>query len=857
MKKNKASLLMLGAALAAGALAGCTPKNVKKAITLSCTSEVSEVERHSNLQFSVELENVKAEEVTYVVSSDVATINAQGKLTVKDNAAIGSQFSVTAEAGEVKSNALSYTVVDTKPSQILVTPSQTSIKEGDKVTFSASYYPSYSSITAYNLSIVEGETLAEITEDKELQLKDGITSLDHEGEKIKVRASLQEDPEIKSDVEILIGQFQGSLSVSNVNIISRKQNEFQVNPSIYDEAGHLVDPTFAFHYASSDADVFTVSETGVITGKGHGTATLTVTYADLEATATVNVIVSPESISVEGLNDVIRTKGLKFATSSAYTLNIHADKEDKYSKVSDAYSYDLKLFDADQQLITDNDAEIATINGNKFTFLQTGNVQLDIKSNSSLGDEDTTGYEVATSMKFVINEGANVSTFAELRTALANPSVRSVNFLNDMNLTADDFSKDSSGFYNGLTSFGNKEINGNDFILSMKAVDLNEPSYQGTNAGHFIQFLPAEGHHHEPYNVNITDFHMIGNTDLNGYYNGTGAGTGKNAYNMETNKFVGSFRSGLFIGTFDNGRQHFITKNGVEITEEQAPYWGAYVNHPVLTNVEVDGFYWGIWAHHIVDGEFVNFKSVNSFEKGVLAEQSMITFHNPWFDQNGAFCVENTEDGINNMARVAAPENPGDVSWATEPTAGANYDQVPTLNMTGDIHVDNYNSGNDTTYMAGYSQQLQAMTGGAITDIPDLLQKVYLGTIQAILADSQFDGATPQQKETIQNALINLAAGIVSENDKVNFFALSYLLDMNLNANGESPDKYCLIKEDGQQAITLKNILIASAVALATTGGVDLSYKTHKYIDVELYLGSMGHMGKAVIINQDYEPANN
>lgn len=854
MKNMKKLILLLGAGVLAGTLSGCGSEEpiVESSIKLNCSSEETKLERHQSVQFSVELSAVKAEDVVYNVSSDAASIDASGKLTVSDTAEVGATFTVSASAGDVISNEYSFEVKDTIPESIRITPSQTSIKNGDKISFDARFYPNYATLTDFELEILENGDIAEIV-DKKLQLKDGVDFLDHLGKQIKVRATLKADESKKHEVAIAVGDVKGSLLVSNVDIIARKQADFTVNPTVYDENGKRVaNPTLPFIYSSSKEDIFVVSDNGVITAKGHGTAELKVKYGELEATSTVNVILSPQSIAVNGITPVIDGGSFKFAKDAEFTLDLSSTKESQWTKVSDKYKYDLKLFNKDtSELITDDDDAIASINGNKFVFKQVGLVQLDIKSDSSLNDvvvSDT--YECDTTLRFDVNAGKNVSNYAEFQAALKDENCVDVNFVNSLVFKTSDLEKDSNGIYVGNRSNGNKTLNGNGFELNFAGVDLNttDVTSDGLRGGNFVDFYPCADEtsdkNHKPFTVNIHDLAVIGNTDYNGFYNGTGSTPKTTSAFSKYGKFVGFYRTAFNLGDL-NTRYNWVTDGNVN---NQA-YWGSYVDSPNITNLDISGFYWGLWCHQVVDGYFSNIHTVDQAEKGILSEQSTITLNNPSFDKNGAFCIELTQDGINNMQNVSAPSTDLEQYYHREPCAGAHYNEPSKINMTGTIRVNNYSNGVDTAYLQGFAAELQTM---GVESINSLIDMILVGTAQAIAAQIK----AAYSVDLDYTALVTFGKNIIFDNDLVNFFALSFMQDLALSSYGEKVADYAVIQEDGEDAITMQDIMIKEATALLQ-GGHDLSYKTHKYINFELETGATaGNLGTAVVCNCDYTPAN-
>lgn len=890
MKKISKLLFLCSIGALALPMIGCDKNNddKKPSITLKCESEVSELERHESLQFTVDLLNVEENSVSYKVSSEVATIDETGKLTVKDDAVVGTEFKVSAESGNVKSNEFTFTVKDTIASQISIQASQTSVIEGEEVSFELGFYPSYATITDCNLTIVEGKEIAEIYDGK-LSLKQGVSYMDHLGEVIVVRASLKAYPDVKKDISITVSDAEGTLDVAAFNIVARHSNTFNVSAIAYDGSGKKITGLSAsdFRYSSSNTKVFIVSQDGVVTGTGHGTATLTVEYQELKTEVTVNVIVSPESITVEGLTQAIRDRHFKFAKGAEYVLNVTENKG-TYENVSSKYTYDLKLFNENNELVTDKDEEIATRDGNKFVFLQKGTVHLNIISDSSLDNEDTSEYEydmekaTGSALIFDVNEGVNISTYGELVDALQNPEVVDLNFVNNINVKNDEIERKSDGTLLHVESYGSKNFNGNGFEISLKAVDLvGTDITSDDSADSFIQCFPdvrGGENAHGVFTINASDISFIGNTDYNAKYNGTGNGEGQYAMHQFGN-FIGGFRAALEINRECGPKDYvdYTDKTHSEFKIVNEDFSDSYNERPSFTNVRVDGFNFGLWARHMVDGTFTNFTSVNAAEKGLLLEQCTVELVNPTFYQNGAFCIELTQDGINNASNLAAPAEPLEgVDYSRHSTAASYYEittkkdvlgrtvadsaaltselhkNVPArTNMSGIITVNNYNSGAGTEYMKIFQLGLYGETGGYFSSLAQIINEVLLGTIEGIVGTKEGPAA---------QMLLNLANSMIYKNGdsasaEVNYFALSFLRDLELNKTGESPDNYTVIFEQGKSAVTMMELLAGIAQEYIQTGAIKQDYKSYKYIDFELNLGSNGHLGRAILVNSAYQGA--
>lgn len=131
-------------------------------------------------------------------------------------------------------------------------------------------------------------------------------------------------------------------------------------------------------WSSSDETIATVSDRGVVTGIGAGTATITATLnIDSNAKATIEVTVleaaDPTSIQIEGIEE-----GVKWVGDSA-TLTIGVTPEDASSLVTWSSS----------------DETVATIDENGFlNFIGEGNVTIKATSTADTSISDSLDFEV-------------------------------------------------------------------------------------------------------------------------------------------------------------------------------------------------------------------------------------------------------------------------------------------------------------------------------------------------------------------------------------------------------------------------------------------------------------------------------
>lgn len=855
MNKFKRTLLFTVAGAMAFALQGCGEEEQKHeeqksaSITLISDFEGSEVERHQSIQFSFTVENLEESAVSYVVSTNAATIAADGKLTVSDSAEVGKEFSVYAQAGEVKSNEIAFTVKDTLPTAIDLIASTTVIRDDNFVEFGVRYTPTYATVKDYTLEATgENANLVEIT-DKKLQLKSKSSYVENIGKEVKVVATLTGDTTIKDEVTLKIGEAAASIQIKNINMIVKQSNSYTVNPVLYGDEGQIVQPTRNFEYESSDASVFTVSKLGKITPKGHGSATLTVKYGDLTETASVNIIISADTIEVDGTTSATLKRGMYFSKVDTYPLSIK-NVSALYTKVASKYKFAFKLIDEASGDILDEGDNVATVDSNlNITFKQVGKVQMDVITDSSLNDVVVPEeYEESTTYIFNINEGVNVRSFTEMVAVLEDSSKHVVNFVNSIEVNAENVLREggvgSATRYAGIHSRGDKYMYGNGHKIDLSTLEL-DPYMDDVNddGADFIRFAPEVGKEHAPFTVQMFDLTLYGNTDYNGYnvkvdnpdsyldpYNNSHWAFNKNM------KYGKSFRTGFRVG-YANEKPGFIDKNGKPKEEE---FNGAYIKDFKMNNVTIRGFYWGLWTSHVI-GTTENLHVYDCVEKGILNAQSQLTLNNTKFGQVGGFATEISLDGINNQGDVTATNH--------GPTAGPNYNEKPFMNMTGSISVNNLNTGADTLYMQFFNKELEAKASKMELDIKTVnaLVEMVFNTVYA----TKIAGG-----DATDIALLSAFwKALITNGDKgqMNFFNLAFMFDLNLSGEGEQvADTYATYTEQGSAVTTISAEM--TKYLAAKKAGTDYSgYKQYEFIAADIAIPGAMYLGKVILSNFQYD----
>lgn len=784
--------------------------------------KVYEVAPGDTMQFDVKVENLDEETVTYLVTDGHATITQTGLLTVDEDAIVKSTITVLAKSGDVKSNAITLNVIDLKPTSInLVTESnKTKIAKGGNIVFDVEYNPDYSTIKDYTLSITQGGEFAELdTTTRTLTIKDSAVEEDIVGETIKVKATLNKDTTISDEFEIAVVEAGSVYSITAENKtvnVSTSATQY-VTVSAYNEAGDKLSDVQDYTYATNNSNVATIEQaTGRIIPHGHGTAEITISTPSGKTTkCNVNIIVAPEKISLANVSSHI-LDGKVMNYSKVDLLDLDIEMTHTSLVCTDKVKYNFELLDDNLETIASGD-EVAVVKEGGIEFKTTGRVLVTITSDSKIGSVNTSKIEKSTELTVLVNDGVNVDSVAELIAYADRANDGKIcNITKDINLTeSDNFGVEDNKKYSSLRFYGDRTIEGNGYVISAASL----PKTEGTGSGNELLYFEHNG---KPFNVNINDLEVIGNTNVNG----TLANTEESVLREEGELKVsyGFYRRGILV----NGER------AENVYNQDAPAAKNYaVTH--MNNVKVSGFDVGIRLVHVVDSIVSNCAVSNCFSNGIESVQNIIEFNNMTLGQVGAFGIEISSDDMLNMES----ENPTG-------TAGVNYNQTSKVTMTGYIKSTNYNNGGSTLYMyenfAAIPQVIQGIIGeGMIPNLktPELQQKML-----NVAEECMFNNTTDRQ---------------------MNFYLLIFINPMelpNYKKLGNTEGKFAEYSSDSSvgSAINMKEILAGIA-----TEGVDYDdYKNYKYIVLdlegvpgeflhELLEGQVLNIGQVVLVNQAYE----
>ena len=752
-----------------------------------------------------------SDKIEYIVTTDNATISNSGLLTAKQDATVQSLIKVYAQCGKVKSKEIKITVVDLEPESIKLNADGLNIAN-NSINFSVSYNPTYATLKDYTLSVTKINDEQPTDENKDWIILTGNIMTLKQGAEIpanttfEITATLKSNQQIKDSVVITkIDPTKISYIIgSNVNIIATVDSNKYVDISAYNELNEEIEnyPLSELTYTSSNESVATIDENGKIVPKGHGTTLIkakSVANEKIETSFNIFVMITPENININN----VKVDTFSYSKQSSLSLDIKATNS-TYSSCTNAFDYKFEMVDG-----SFSGDDVATVSDGEITFNKTGKVKVTVTSNSSLNNFNTKNYEKSKEIIVDVNEGVNIKSVADFVAFAKQTSNTVANIATDLNLTSEENFGVVNGTYPSLTFVGDRTINGNGFILST----LNLPLYESDNvANDLLRFEKKTTD--TPFVVEINNFEIVGCGGLNGEYAGTNSADKGKYVITSAGKYCHTYRRAIRIAgdNYEDGR--------------------AYAKDLKMQNVKVSGFDVGIRIDHAVDGYLSDINISKCFSNGMEFNQNTLTLNNVTLGQVGAFGIEMTPDDIQEKA-------------STDPKtcAGENYDETPSLKLTGYIHSDNYNNGSSTTYMTGLTSQLGM-------SVPQLMDTIIKGTIDYILQGVSDDSV----KTNLETKLTEVMTKCLKRNgNDVNFYLLIFVNKSEIQYNkGNTENKFATYtSNDSANMINVNQILLNLA-----QNENDTTYKNYQYIQMDLDtqdLSKGGNLGQVILVNQAYE----
>lgn len=831
-------------------LTGCKDD---KSIKIWQEEGISEVKRGQELVISITPTKIELSNIDFVVEGS-AVITNDGKLTVNNDAIVGSEIKVTAssEQDKVTSNELVFVVVDLKPTAINFTTSATVITKNSTIDLGIETTPSYATINDVTFST--DSEIAEIIDGKLKIKSDADTSKLIDQTPINITATLTADNSITSTIQVkyVVAQKLSVIMASSQAIDIHNTDTPKLNFTPYNEDLIELDRVYTnYAYESSDESVATVTNNGEIKPHKHGKTDITITYRDnssIKTTIPVYIIATPNAITF----DATKTSTHIF------------DKKEMYYSIADPTLLKLDLLGTDFNGVQtsqkfkyefsnenlDTSESIATVANNEITFKKTGDIKVKITSDSSIdGLEKLPSTVAEKTLECVIhvNNGKNIRTVSELQSfadSTNDQSVSTINILNNLYLTdTDNFGKetDISGletiYHKGLHFLGSTYIFGNGYTLDASQLTcLDSDNKEDFHKGKTI--LEFSRYDNGIFTAQIKDFNLKGSVTTSKQY--------KNFYSRAIHIHGQYFQD---ITNYDNTQTY------------------GYVKDMIIDNVNIDGFGVGMRINHAVDGLIKNTSIQNCYSNGIESDQNIITLQDIHLGQLGAFGIEVTPDDLNG----AKTNNP-------RGTAGIHYNETPRIDFKGSIISDNYNNGVSTEYIKtrGYEDSKNNTTYTFV----NILDAIIMGNIQAI-------AGTGNENLEAQLRLLKVSYKVMRNYDRENknidliqnleelnsYFqdksiSLYLLIFVNKgdgmiydggNTNSEKPLSPTHIYNEGKflefPDNTSNMINLSYLLRMVKANPNWDEYKAYQYIQMDLNTGDMmGNIGQVILVNQAYDP---
>ena len=646
-------------------------------------------------------EPVEDAEYIIVEGADYATITGN-VLTVSNTAPNGAIINVKARDGATDSNVVTLVVqFDVTASSIVIESiGSSNIVRGTSVGLIATVEPA-AAASLVQWVVTEGADYATI--------KGSTLIVNPEAEigatiKVKAVAGSVESNELtftvvptQSDEDA--AKYFISLSNSNLRLDKKGTSSPTLVADVYNfnfEKVTDVDLQFTILEGSQFLGMEQNGYKCTFTALGHGTAEVEVRVAgtNVTATATVDVIVPPDSVVLPGVFVERPNFDYSFSMVDPFTGNPETLPFAPTVKGDALACTDLNFSFLHESGATGDD--VAVYENGAITFKKTGKVSLVVSSASGSLVEATTSYA------FNINNGFNANSFEELSYILKNGSydgslpINIVVLEKPVGQTGYEYGYDLvpsfalapqsehklTDIFNSYTTYEGERINallrandkgmwlnGNNHEIDVSQVKIfnysefltyaedygidNINSWTGYNL-----FGVVSTNQNHTYSVKVYDLALKGNAPVDydpTIYDPTGAGG---------SLFVGAFESGLSIGQLagdDTYGHYYVDADNITVS--------AFRNGFKLTGV-------------VENGKVSNVYAYNCYSTGIIVRSSIITLENLKFGPCGATGIEISPDACDK--------------------AGVNDNENGKVTITGTVEAStNLNDGN-TSYFQNY-----------------------------------------------------------------------------------------------------------------------------------------------------------
>ncbi len=800
-----------------GVFAGC---DTKKSIEISAPDGNCQVAPSESITLKAELKGVSAENVTYSITegSGLAFITNDGKLTANNDATVGGLVKVIAESKTdgIKSNELTITICNKFTTSLTLTADRNSLTAKNNSLQLTPVFDNYVTNKEVTYKIVGDTNFVTVDANGKVSLVTDESLYPETTTTFKISATYVADTSISTEIELTYLLPLDSVKNIVVKDCIIDANNFSsqyvsvVGRGTNGEDYSAIDPEY-FTFSSGNSSVATVENDGSIAIHGHGKSEITVTLSDssnaVSTTFKIYVFATPSAIEFDTnkTNDhIVTTKSLCFGKSEGLVL----DNMLAFSKTGDVnVTQKFKVY------VDDVEQSYSKTSG--LVFSSTGDKVIKVESDPAI--DGFTGTIPATLVKpsftFTahINDGQNIDSVADFKAYANQTTNTTANILAKLVLTkTDNFGGDSTQGFLGLEFSGNRYIYGNGYTLDAQSLPV-------ANAGNptLLYFKPTSATDTNPFTVQIRDFTLLGEANIDG----TWVGDNKTSVLNSEYKAQGIYRYGIWVN------QEYL-KNETN----------SYVKDFVLENVTIKQFYTALRVCHAVDGLMDNVFIDQCFANGFEMVQNTMEIKDIHIGKVGAFGIEVTSDDI-------------DVTDTSDPkgTSGAGFNEAQSIKLTGTITSDNYNS--LTPYLAGLNSAVAKLSKNKVDSISGLINAITLWTIQA------YAGTDTTKQENMTEFFNKLTQ---NENDNMNYFMLVFVNpnDFSNYTKGNTEGKFAEYPEISNMA-KITDVLQKYAEQPDDYQG----YKQYQYLlmDLAATLDIEGkqvtmNIGQIVLVNEAYDP---
>ena len=581
---------------------------------LSVKDGITSVAPGGSVELLVEVDGkVNPEGTTFTIQhgeSYSSIDQATGVLTVKENAVPGSFVTVFAEYSGASTAPVTITVGEISVESIAITATADKIARGGQVTLNATVNPA-NATEKYEWRITEGGDYATITGNILTVSESAVV-----GSAVKVKAVCGAVE--SNELSFAVTAAENVMIIFNADEITVDKRDSQVTKNLvvktYKNNTLVTDLAVSFEIESGAEflEIVPDGQSCSLKAKGHGAAVVKATVPGTTAveTATVNVIVPPDSLAIADAFESRNGFNFSFGKSDALEFPVEAVGEGV------CRDYEISFSNAA------GDENLASYNYEKgeVTFNTTGLITVTATSKSGSKKETSVSYT------FDVNDGKNVATFQELKT-FARSSSYNGEIINIVNLETDvlvpELVKNPKQGMN-LNDMNEERIyvanrnfrlRGNNYTIDTSAARVTKEKED--KIGPIIWIRPelaaGQASSDKTYTVEISDLIMVGNN---------------------------GFQADSFYAEQNDGTMYYRNMQAIRIGDDNSKA----VMYPTLKNIRISGFYSGMRIAHAVNGMLENITVEDCYSNGIEVAASIISVKDATYRNCGAFGIEMTPE---------------------------------------------------------------------------------------------------------------------------------------------------------------------------------------------------------------------